>query len=185
MLSALHARRKTQLLIGLLAGVVFGFLLQKGGATKYDVIVGQLLLRDFTVVKIMVSAVITGMIGVHALSWLGLARLHPKSGSWGGAAVGGLIFGVGFAALGYCPGTVAGAVGNGHLDALAGGVVGMLAGAGTFAALFPRLQRGILSRGMLGDLRLHAILGIPEWATVIPAALVLALALLALERAGL
>jgi len=185
MLTALHARKKTQLLIGLAAGVAFGFLLQKGGATKYDVILGQLLLTDFTVMKIMISAVITGMLGVHLLKSLGLAALHPKSGSWGGAAIGGLIFGVGFATLGYCPGTVAGAVGNGYLDALAGGVVGMLVGAGVFAALFPRLRRGILSRGMLGDLRLHAVLRIPEWATVIPAAVILALVLLALERGGL
>lgn len=185
MLTALHQRRKTQLLIGLMAGFCFGFLLQKGGATKYDVIVGQLLLRDFTVLKIMIAAVTTGMLGVHLLKAAGLVRLHPKSGSWGGAAIGGLIFGVGFATLGYCPGTVAGAVGNGYLDALAGGVVGMLAGAGAFAALFPRLQRTILSRGMLGDLRLHAILRIPEWATVVSAALVLALVLLAIERAGL
>jgi hypothetical protein len=133
----------------------------------------------------MISAVITGMIGVHLLKALGLVRLHPKSGSWGGAAVGGLIFGVGFALLGYCPGTVVGAAGCGSLDALAGGVVGILVGSGAFAALFPRLQRGILSRGMLGDLRLHAILRIPEWATVVPAAIVLALVLLALERAGL
>ena len=185
MLTALHTRTKTQLLLGFAAGVLFGFLLHKGGATKYDVILGQLLLTDFTVLKIMVSAVVTGMLGIHLLKSIGLVRLHPKSGSWGGAAIGGLVFGVGFATLGYCPGTVAGAVGNGSLDALAGGVVGMLIGTGVFAALFPRLRRGILSRGMLGDLRLHAILGIPEWATVIPAAAILVLALLALEQAGL
>jgi len=49
-------------MIGLFIGILFGFLLQKGGVTKYDVIIGQLLLTDFTVVKIMLSAVITGML---------------------------------------------------------------------------------------------------------------------------
>ncbi len=55
----------SSLLWGLVFGIAFGFLLQKGGATKYDVIIGQLLLTDFTVVKIMLSAVLVGMIGIH------------------------------------------------------------------------------------------------------------------------
>ena len=108
MLTKLHGHKRTQLLLGLLAGFAFGFLLEKGGVTRYDVILGQLLLRDFTVLKIMLSAAATGMLGVHLLRSLGLARLHPKPGSWGSTAVGGLIFGLGFATLGYCPGTIAG-----------------------------------------------------------------------------
>jgi len=62
MLKILHENTNLQLSIGLLTGILFGFLLQKGGVTKYDVIIGQLLLTDFTVVKIMLSAVITGML---------------------------------------------------------------------------------------------------------------------------
>jgi len=98
-------------------------LLQKGGVTRYDVIIGQLLLTDFTVLKVMLSAVVTGMVGVYALKGAGLANLHPKPGSLGSTAVGGLIFGLGFGILGYCPGTVVGAVAQGSLDALFGGVV--------------------------------------------------------------
>lgn len=74
MLTRLHSSKGGQLVLGFLAGVVFGFLLQKGGATKYDVIIGQLLLEDFTVVKIMLSAVVVGMIGVHLLRSLGLCN---------------------------------------------------------------------------------------------------------------
>jgi uncharacterized protein len=98
-LKTLHGRRWFQLLLGLLIGIAFGFLLQKGGVTTYDVIIGQLLLSDFTVVKVMLSAVLVGMLGVHALRSLGLAELHPKSGSFGANAIGGLIFGVGFGIL--------------------------------------------------------------------------------------
>ena len=83
-------------LIGLLAGIAFGFLLQKGGATKYDVIIGQLLFTDFTVLEIMLSAVVTATVGVHLLRRLGLARLQPKPGSVGSSVIGALIFGVGF-----------------------------------------------------------------------------------------
>jgi uncharacterized protein len=102
---------KRPLLFGLGFGILFGFLLHKGGATKYDVIVGQLLLTDFTVLKIMLSAVATGMIGIYFMKSMGWIQLSIKKGSAGKNVLGALIFGVGFAVLGYCPGTIAGAVG--------------------------------------------------------------------------
>ncbi|HUW58997.1 MAG TPA: YeeE/YedE thiosulfate transporter family protein [Planctomycetota bacterium] len=173
MLTGLHDRKDLQLVLGLVVGILFGFLLQKGGVTKYDVIIGQLLLEDFTVVKVMLTAVITGMIGVHLLVSLGLAQLHPKPGSVGSTVVGGLIFGVGFALLGYCPGTVAGAVGNGYLDALFGGVVGVLIGAGLFAALYPRLNASLLNRGNFGEVTWPQLLKVNPWVVVPPAAVLL------------
>ncbi|MBM3498830.1 MAG: YeeE/YedE family protein [Armatimonadetes bacterium] len=168
MLRALHANKPAQLLIGFLVGLPFGFLLQKGGATQYDVIIGQLLFTDFTVVKIMLSAVVTGTLGIHLLRSLGVVRLHPKPGSLGASVIGSLIFGLGFGSLGYCPGTVAGAVGQGSLDALFGGVVGILIGAGLFAHVYPRLRAGILSWGDFGDVTLPQLLKVPPWVVVVP-----------------
>jgi hypothetical protein len=170
---------------GLAFGVVFGFLLQKGGATKYDVIIGQLLLTDFTVLKIMLSAVLTGMIGIHLLKALGWVELYPKSGSLGKNIIGGLLFGIGFAVLGYCPGTIAGAVGNGYLDAVVGGLAGIMIGAGLFAALFPRLNQGILKKGDFGSLTLPGLFKVNDWIVVIPAAVLIVLLLFWLEQAGL
>jgi len=184
MLSMLHQRKAAQLILGLAIGLCFGFLLQKGGATTYDVIIGQLLLTDFTVVKIMLSAVLTGMVGVHLLRSLGLAQLHPKPGSLGSSAVGGLIFGVGFGVLGYCPGTVAGAVGQGALDALFGGVAGILIGAGLFAAAYPKLQNTILSKGDFGELTLPQLLKVDPWVVVVPVALMIAGLLYLIEILG-
>jgi hypothetical protein len=185
MFTSLHSRKGIQLALGLIMGVVFGFLLQKGGVTNYDVIIGQLLLVDFTVVKIMLSAVITGTLGVHLLRNLGMAQLHPKPGSVGASVIGGLIFGVGFGTLGYCPGTVAGAVGQGYLDALFGGFIGILIGAGIFAALYPRLEAGVLHKGDFGELTLPQLLKVNPWTVVIPAVFVLAGFLLVLEKARL
>jgi uncharacterized protein len=176
---------KSPLLWGLAFGIVFGFLLQKGGATKYDVIIGQLLLTDFTVIKIMLSAVLTGMIGIHAMKSLGWVELYPKSGSAGMNIIGGLIFGVGFAVLGYCPGTIAGAIGTGALDALVGGLAGILIGSGLFAALYPRLSRGILMKGDFGDLTFPRLFKVNDWVIVIPASTLIFLVLYWLERAGL
>ncbi len=156
------------LLWGLLFGILFGFFLQKGGVTEYDVIVGQLLLEDFTVVKVMLSAVVTGMIGIHLMKHLGWVRFSPKTGSWGRNAVGGLIFGLGFALLGYCPGTVAGAIGNGYLDAAIGGLAGITLGSGLLAIAYPRLDRVILHRGDYGDLTLPQLLKVNEWVVIVP-----------------
>ncbi|MBN2676426.1 MAG: YeeE/YedE family protein [Anaerolineaceae bacterium] len=170
---------------GLAFGIVFGFLLQKGGVTKYDVILGQLLLTDFTVLKIMLSAVVTGMLGIYLMKSLGWVELQPKSGSVGMNVIGGLIFGVGFAVLGYCPGTIAGAIGNGFLDALVGGVIGIWIGAGLFAAIYPKLRNGILTKGDFGDVTLPRLLKVNDWFVVIPAATLISLVLYWLERAGL
>lgn len=176
---------RSELLWGLAFGIVFGFLLQKGGATKYDVIVGQLLLTDHTVLKIMLSAVLTGMLGIYALKSLGWVELQVKPGSAVMNIIGGLIFGVGFAVLGYCPGTIAGAIGNGYLDALVGGLAGILIGAGVFAALYPRLSRGILSKGYFGDLTLPRLFKVNDWVVVLPVALIIGAILYWLESTGL
>jgi len=185
MYSTLHRNKPLQLIAGLVIGFLFGFLLQKGNVTEYDVIIGQLLFRDFTVIKIMVTAMVTGMVGVHALRTLGLVQLHPKPGSLGMTLVGGLIFGVGFAVLGYCPGTIAGAVGQGKMDAFAGGLSGIIIGAGLYAHAFPYLSRIILQRGDFGTLTFPELFRVNPWVVVVPLASVLIGALYWLELAGL
>ena len=67
----IRSNRRAQLILGLVSGVVFGFLLQKGGVTQYGTIIGQLLLTDFTVVRVMLTAVLVGMIGVSSMKAAG------------------------------------------------------------------------------------------------------------------
>jgi hypothetical protein len=167
MILKIHSNKPLQLVIGFAIGIGFGFALQKGDVTSFDVIVNQLLFNDFTVVKIMLSAMITGMAGVYLLKHLGLARLHPKPGSLGATVIGGLIFGVGFAVLGYCPGTVVAAAAHGNMDALFGGVVGMLVGAGLFASAYPRLSASILNKGSFGSPTLPEVLKICPWRVIL------------------
>jgi len=173
------------LIWGLSFGILFGFLLQKGGVTKHDVIVGQLLLVDFTVLKVMLSAVITGMIGIYFMKTMGWVQLYPKPGSAGMSIIGGLIFGIGFAVLGYCPGTIAGAVGNGYLDALVGGVIGILMGAGLLATVYPKLRDGILKKGYFGTTTLPELLKVNDWIVVLPVCISIVLILYWIESAGL
>jgi len=132
---------------GLITGVVFGFLLQKGQVAKYRVIVGQFLFTDYTVLKIMLTAIVVGAVGVWGMLQLGMIQhLHVKPAVLAANAVGGLIFGLGMALLGYCPGTGVAAMGEGSRHAR-WGFAGMILGAAAFAAAFPFLEKGFMKLG--------------------------------------
>jgi hypothetical protein len=87
--------------IGLFTGILFGIFLDKGRLTKYDTIVGQFLLKDFTMLKIMMSALIVGSIGIYALSSANMVNLHITPVVPGKLLVGSALFGLGMAIFGY------------------------------------------------------------------------------------
>ena len=147
---------------GLFIGILFGFFLQKGQVTKYQVIVGQFLLRDFTVLKVMLTAIVVGGIGVYTLKSMGLVALHVKPAMMVAVPVGGLVFGVGMVLLGYCPGTGVAAAAEGHRDAL-WGVFGMMAGAAFFAEIYDALRTTLLKWYDLGPLTLPEVTRLPAW----------------------
>jgi uncharacterized membrane protein YedE/YeeE len=135
-----------KLLLGLATGVAFGALLQKGRASDYEVIQGQLRLRDPTVAQLMATAVAASAAPVRALVGRGVARPEIKPLNLG-VALGAVVFGAGMAVLGYCPGTTIAAAGEGRRDALSG-LLGMLAGAAAFVRLAPRLRPLLESRSL-------------------------------------
>lgn len=147
-----------KLAIGLITGIIFGFLLQKGHVTRYRVIVGQFLLQDFTMLKVMLTAVVVGGIGFYALVHLGIASMHVKPMLLGGVVVGGLLFGIGMAILGYCPGTGVAAMVDGSRHAIYG-VLGMLLGAAVYAEVYPIFSRTLLAMGDFGKVTLVDITG--------------------------
>ena len=141
-----------QLVLGFVFGVTFGFLLQKGGVAKYEVLMGQLFLTDFTVIKVMLTAVVVGMIGIFSMRSMGLVKLHVKPTRYAANIAGGLLFGVGMGLLGYCPGTGAAAFGQGNLDALAG-MLGLMAGSYVYAEMSGFLTATIRAVGNRGTVR--------------------------------
>lgn len=170
-----------QLVLGVLFGIIFGFLLQKGGVAKYHILIGVLLLEDFTVIKVMLSAIIIGMVGIFSMHRLGMVELHLKPTRYAANVLGGLVFGVGFALIGYCPGTGAAALGQGNYDAL-GGVLGLMAGSYLYAEASGALSRSVEKWGDRGKLTLPEILGTSTTTFVVVFAPLLALALFAIEQ---
>lgn len=115
--------------ISLGLGLSFGLILQRVQASSPDRIIATLTLRDLSILKFMVLAIGVGAIGIGLLSSVGLAHLKIKSLPLLAVGLGGLIFGVGFAVGGYCPGTCLVGAAEGRRDALftiGGGLLGAL-----------------------------------------------------------
>lgn len=170
-----------QLILGLFFGIIFGYLLQRGGVANYDVLMGALFLTDFTVIKIILSAIATGMIGIFALHRLGFVELHIKPTRYAANIIGGLIFGIGFGLLGYCPGTGAAALGQGNFDAIAG-VFGILAGSYLYAEISGFLNTTILKWGDRGKIIFPDVMGISRKVCILYFVIMLIVAFYLLER---
>jgi len=153
------------LFYGLITGILFGFLLQKATVIRYDKQLGALRLMDMTIVKFMLSTILVAMVGTYILKDLGLVKLSIKPTLLGGVILGGLIFGVGWGLLGYCPGTSAGALGEGRWDA-GWGILGMLAGAALYAEAYPGLKKTVLTWGDLGKITWPQVLGLNHWVVI-------------------
>lgn len=154
-----------ELYSGLITGAIFGFLLQKGQVLRYDKQVGALRLLDMTIMKFMLSAILVAMIGLYALHGYGLVKFSIKSAIIGGNVIGGLLFGIGWAVVGYCPGTAVGALAEGRWDALFG-LAGMLLGAAVFAEVYPQVNATILTWGNYGKITIPSALGVNPWPVI-------------------
>jgi uncharacterized membrane protein YedE/YeeE len=153
------------LLYGLITGMLFGFFLQRGQVLRYDKQVGALRLMDMTIIKFMLTAIFVGTVGIYLLHDLGLAKLSIKSTILGSTIVGGLLFGLGWGLVGYCPGTSIGAVGEGRWDGI-WAVLGMLAGGAFYAEVYPLMKKTLLAWGDLGKITLPELLGVSHWLVI-------------------
>ena len=172
------------LVYGLITGILFGFFLQKGRVLRYDKQIGALLLQDMTIVKFMLSHIVVAMVGVYFLYDMGLVKLSLKPMIIGAVVIGGLIFGLGWGLLGYCPGTSLGALGEGRTDAI-WGIAGMLVGAGIYAEAYPYLQKTVLTWGNYGKITIPQVLGVNHWIVIIPFVILTVLLFKWFEKKGL
>ena len=166
--------------IGLAMGLVFGFALEKSRVFEPGVILGQLQLNNFVMLKVFLTATATGLIALAVLNGLDIVSLHPKGLNWKANLVGGLILGAGIALAGACPGTVLAQIGAGYRDAwftIAGG----LAGAAAYGYLHPAIKP-LIADAAAGKPTWASLTGLPYWALASIVAAVLVLLLVAIER---
>lgn len=151
--------------LGLFTGVVFGFLMQKARVLRFEKQVGAMLLKDMTIFKFMLSAILVGMVGILLLSNLGIITLSHKSMNVGAVVIGGGLFGAGWAIMGFCPGTSLGALGEGRWHALFA-IAGMVIGAAFYAELYPVFKTTVLAWKDFGKIGLPETLGVSQWVIV-------------------
>ncbi|MCB9061561.1 MAG: YeeE/YedE family protein [Halobacteriovoraceae bacterium] len=153
------------LIYGFITGIFFGFLLSKGQVLKYDRQIAAMQFKDMTIFKFMLSSIAVSMVGLYLFSDLGFITLNIKGFSWGAQVVGGLVFGIGWGILGYCPGTATGALAEGRVDAL-WGMGGMITGGLMYGFIYP-LVKPILHLGKAGKLTLSDALGLNHWIVIV------------------
>jgi uncharacterized protein len=159
------------LALGLVTGIGFGFALQRAGFSRCNLVQRGLWLRDFTMLKVMLTAIVVGLVGSQLLAAVSPDLVHFKIKSlylWGVVA-GGLIFGLGMSLAGYCPGTAMIGLGAGFGEGMLA-VLGGLAGALAFISAYPALKPIFFDPADLGKLTIPGVLGLPA----LPTALVFA-----------
>jgi uncharacterized membrane protein YedE/YeeE len=153
---------------GLLSGVLFGYVLESAGFASPRKLTAQFRFSDWSVFKVMFTAIIVAAIGLYGASELG--ALHPNSvfiptTFFWATLTGGMLVGTGMAVGGYCPGTSAVAFASGRLDALFF-MIGMMFGAALFASEFDILKGFYFAAEGPRAQTLSALFGISPWAVI-------------------
>lgn len=169
----------TAVLIGLATGVVFGFALEKSRVFEPGVILGQMQLRNFIMLKIFLAAVITGLVVLAVMNGVFGVKLSLKPLLLRADIIGGLILGMGIALAGACPGTSLAQLGAGYRDAWFI-ILGGLAGAMVYGYFDAPITAFFAEKG--DKIGIDKLLGLPFWATALLLAAVLVAFLMALER---
>ncbi len=168
------------ILSGALMGIAFGFALEKSRVFEPGMIVGQMQLRNWIMLKVFLTAVATGAVVLAFLNGFGFVKLQPKAALYAADVVGGLILGAGIALAGACPGTTLAQIGVGYRDAIFT-LFGGLAGAVAFSYAQPWLAKSLIGTGP--KLLFTDLAGIAYWQGAVALAVVIIVILALIERA--
>ncbi len=154
----------TSLLLAVILGIFFGLSLERGGLGNPHKLTGVFYFTDFTVPKVMFTAILVAATGLYLLSdlkLLDISRIWIVPAFFWPQITGGILFGVGFVLSGYCPGTAIAGIASGRLDALVA-MTGIGVGSLIFAVLYPYIEVFYMSSAM-GSVTLPEILKINHW----------------------
>lgn len=148
----------TMVLLGLLSGIMFGFIIQRVGATDANEMALGHLMIDPRIPRLMVATVAVAAVGLLGLQAVGVGRTLVLPTSIVATGLGAVIFGIGWGVTGYCPGTCWAAAGEGRMDAIFA-LLGGLAGTLVFAHLHESLVPVLYGPTNMGPLTLAGWLG--------------------------
>jgi hypothetical protein len=158
----------TEMLVAVAVGIGFGFALERAGFGRADNLVSTFYGRDFRVVRVMFSAIVTAMLGIYFLDLAGglpLSSIGILDTYLAAQLAGGLLIGAGFIVGGYCPGTSIVAAVSGKIDALLF-VGGIVVGSGVYT-LASDTMAPLATAGARGRVLLHEWMGVSSGVTVL------------------
>lgn len=167
---------EVSLIVAFVIGIFFGFVLERGGFGSGRMLAAQFYFTDMRVFKVMFTAIVTAMIGLFYLTWIGfldLQLVYMSNTYLVPQIVGGLILGVGFVVGGYCPGTSGVAIATGRIDAIIyalGGLFGIF----VFGEMFPWIEDFFNSTNM-GIINIPTLFGI-DYGIIVLVVILLAIA---------
>jgi uncharacterized protein len=130
-------------------GIVFGYVIQRGGFCLTRALSNAVLIRDGNILRAYLLALLVAMVGVQIIEALGLVDIPLRPLRWLSNVVGGLLFGVGMILSGGCSGSTWYRVGEGAAGAvvvLVGFAIGATtAGIGILAPTRTMLQKPVIS----------------------------------------
>ena len=162
------------LLVAFALGIGFGFFLERAGFGSARKLAAQFYLYDMSVFKVMFTAIVTAMLGVTYLGWIGwldLGQVYLVPTFLRPQILGGLVLGVGFVVGGYCPGTSVASLATGRIDGLVY-ALGIFAGTFAYAEVYPAIKDFVNSNAM-GQVTLPEVLDVP-WGLVVFAVVIIA-----------
>lgn len=162
----------TEMLVAVAVGVGFGFALERAGFGRSDNLVSTFYGRDFRVVRVMFTAIVTGMLGIYSLDLAGvlpLSSIGLLDTYLAAQLVGGVLIGVGFIVGGYCPGTSIVAAVSGKVDAMLF-IGGIVLGSGVYT-LSADTMAPLAAGGAKGRVLLHEWMGVSSGVVVLGVAL--------------
>ncbi len=160
--------QSTGLLFAIVLGFFFGLFLERGGLGNPHKLTGVFYLTDFTVPKVMFTAILVASTGLYLLSdlkLLDMSRVWIVPTFFWPQLVGGALFGLGFLFSGYCPGTAVAGFASGRVDALVT-MIGIAAGSLIFGVLYPGVETFYMSSQM-GNAVLPNLLGLNHWIVMV------------------
>ncbi len=134
---------------GLLVGILFGFILQRGRFCMNSAIRDIILMKDFKLIKSVALALLTCMFGFGIMGLAGWVTWSPKPLTALGSIIGGFVFGLGMVLAAGCASGTTYRVGEGMMGSFVA-LLGLAIGAFTTAAGALSGLKGILTSNNLG-----------------------------------
>jgi len=159
-----------KLFLGLGVGMLFGFALQRGRFCMYTAFRDILLIKDLTLFRTYLLAVLIQLVLIHFLRQWELISFGPDSFFWLGALTGGFLFGLGMTLAGGCASSSFYRIGEGMIGSFVAVLTFIIFAATTSVGVLKPLAFALYSFNIdmgEGSATLSRLFGVNDWMIIL------------------